>query len=271
MELGLPVLQPERLGGDARHEVAALGAELLVCVAYGKFFGPKFLELFPAGSINLHPSLLPRYRGPAPIPAPILHGDKETGVTVQKVSQEMDAGDIFLQRRVTLSGTETSGQLVEQLGELGGEAVVEVVDQIEAGEARAVPQEEEAATYTQLLTKSDGEIDWNRSAVEIERAVRAYQPWPLAHTSFSGQRLNILGAEVVEAAGEREGSAEAGEVAAQRGPGTVLRVDTGRGILVETGNGQLALTQLQLQSRKALSWDSFLNGVHDFIGAVLGG
>ena len=264
-ELGLPVLQPEQLRTQARAEVERLQPELLVCVAYGKFFGPKFLELFPAGAVNLHPSLLPRYRGPSPLPAPILNGDSETGVTVQDVALEMDAGDIFAQRAAHLTGTETAGALSERLAPVGAELLLEVADSIADGTAHPVPQDESQATFTTLISKSDGEIQWERPAVEIERAVRAYQPWPLAWTTFDGQRLNILGAEPVPGAGSRSAG---GDTPA---PGAVLRVDTARGILVETGNGQLALTRLQLQSRKALSWDSFLNGVHSFIGAVLGG
>jgi methionyl-tRNA formyltransferase len=259
LELGLPVLQPEQLRTEARAEVTALKPELLACVAYGKLFGPKFLELFAAGTLNLHPSLLPKYRGPAPIPAPILNGDRVTGVTIMALAREMDAGDIYAQREVGLDGTETSASLSERLAADGAALLVEMVDAVAAGTARAKPQDESKATYTSLIEKSAGLIDWSLPAREIERRIRAYQPWPLAHTTWNNQRLNLLGARVVDA----------GDISAA--PGTVLRVDTAGGILVETGNGLLALTELQLQSRKALSWDSFLNGVRDFIGAVLGG
>jgi methionyl-tRNA formyltransferase len=263
--LGLPVLQPVRLGSEARAAVAELKPHLLVCVAYGRIFGPKFLSLFENGGINLHPSLLPRYRGPAPIPAAILAGDTETGVTIQALALEMDAGDILAQNTVRLSGTETTETLTKHLSRIGAAMLTDVVGSIADQSVIPRPQNAADATYTSLIRKADGEINWNSPADTIERAVRGFYPWPLAFTMFNGQRLNILESKSISVGKENDAPV------ADRGPGTVLRVDTERGILVETGNGQLALTKLQLQSRKALTWTSFLNGVHDFVGAVLGG
>lgn len=262
-ELRLPILQPDRLGTDARRIVGELRPDVLVCVAFGRIFGPRFLALFESGGINLHPSLLPRYRGPAPIPAAILSGDSQTGVTVQALAPEMDAGEIFAQEVVQLSGIETTETLTGQLAELGAGMLVEVVRSISSGTLMPRPQNAGDATYTGLIRKSDGEIDWSDPADVIERAVRAYQPWPLAFTTFNGQRLNILESASISV------TCDSPDVVST--PGTVIRVDTERGILIETGSGQLAVVKLQLQSRKALSWNSFLNGVHDFVGAVLGG
>lgn len=267
---GVPVLQPSRLGSDAREAVRHHAPDLLVCVAYGRIFGPRFLGLFRLGGINLHPSLLPRHRGPAPIPAAILAGDAETGVTVQALAREMDAGDIFAQQRIPLTGRETTGTLTVELANRGASLLVEVVDAIAAGTASRRPQDHQAATYTGLIRKSDGEIHWNLPAREIARRVRGYNPWPLAHTTFGGRRLNILECGIVgdeDPQSTGDGSTDTRPVIA----GTVVRVDNQRGILVETGNGRLALTKLQLQSRKALMWDSFLNGTGDFLGTVLGG
>ncbi|MFW5689636.1 MAG: methionyl-tRNA formyltransferase [Spirochaetota bacterium] len=260
IELGVPVLEPDSLRGDARRAAAALGAELLACFAYGKIFGPRFLELFPRGKLNVHPSLLPRHRGPAPIPGAILAGDSETGVTIQDVALEMDAGDIYAQERIPLEGTETTAALSETAALAGAKLLVDVVDAIEAGTATTSPQDESLATYTKLVEKGDGEIDWSRPAAEIERMVRAYTPWPRAFTSFAGERLVIHEAALPEA--NWQGAAT---------PGRVVRVDTASGILVETGNGLLALRKLQLQSRKPLEWRTFINGVTDFVGTVLGG
>ena len=270
-ELGIPILQPERLGSDARRAVAELKPDLLVCAAYGRIFGPKFLSLFESGGINIHPSLLPRYRGPAPIPAAILGGDTQTGVTIQVLALEMDAGDILAQKRVPLSGIETTETLTVQLAELGARMLAETVDTIASGSLAPRSQNDGDATYTDLIRKTDGEIDWSSPADVIERAVRAYQPWPLAFTTFKGLKLNILESRSISVS---QGARDSGRDLAphrDRAPGTVTRVDTEHGILVETGNGQLALAKLQLQSRKALSWNSFLNGVQDFVGAVLGG
>lgn len=264
LELGVPVLQPESLRSEARREVAGLEPDVLACFAYGKIFGPRFLALFPRGGLNVHPSLLPRHRGPAPIPAAILAGDTETGVTIQELALEMDAGDILAQERIPLTGAETTASLGETVAPLGGRLLVDVLDALERGEARPVPQDPAQATYTSLVKKEDGRIDWRESAHAIDRMVRAYIPWPKAFTTWEGERLNVLEAVPIGRATE-EG--EAGEPV----PGRVLRVDTENGVLVETGNGLLALRKLQLQSRKPLEWRSFLNGVHGFLGAVLGG
>jgi methionyl-tRNA formyltransferase len=257
--LGLTVLQPPRLGSAARDLIRPLGADLMVCVAYGRIFGPRFLELFPRGSLNLHPSLLPKYRGPAPIPAPILAGDAATGVTIQEIAQETDSGDILAQETIELDGTETSESLSVKAAQLGSRMIVDVLSSVESGNLVSRPQDHSRATFTTLIRKDDGEIDWDSPAEKIERAVRAFNPWPLAFTTFDGKRLSILEAGVVAAPAD-----------GPERPGTVLRVDSRHGILVETGNGLLALRELQLQARKALSWKSFLNGVNGFVGAVLG-
>jgi methionyl-tRNA formyltransferase len=262
LEAGLPVVQPERLGASAREEIAQFEPDLLACFAYGKIFGPKFLELFKEGALNVHPSLLPKYRGPAPIPAAIRSGDASTGVTVQRMAAEMDAGDIVLQEEIPLGGTETTGSLTELVAGIGATLLVKAIDQIQNGSAVFVPQRGEEATYTQLTDKADGRINWNDSAADIARQVRACYPWPKAFTTFGSQRLTIISAQPVEIATP--------PVAAGR-PGTVVGVDTETGILVETGNGLLALQELQLPSRKPLDWRSFLNGVPKVEGAILGG
>jgi len=276
LELGIPILQPERLGSQARAEIARYDAELLACAAYGRIFGPKFLSLFARGGINLHPSLLPLYRGPAPIPAAILAGDEQTGVTIQEIALETDSGDILAQTPIDLDGTETAGSLSVIAAQTGASLMREVVDRMERGELAPVAQERERVTLTRMIRKTDGEIDWNEDAVQIDRTVRAYHPWPLAFTSFQDHRLNILGAHVAPVSAARssqddqDSAADTGQ-GAIASPGRVLRVDNGHGILIETGNGLLAVTELQLQARKALSWKDFTNGVAGFVGAVLGG
>jgi methionyl-tRNA formyltransferase len=258
LEAGIAVLTPERLDSDARKAVRALEPELLACIAYGKIFGPKFLSLFPKGAINVHPSLLPKYRGPAPISAAIWNGDDRTGVTVQEMAREMDAGDILMQEEADLTGEETTGSLTERLAPLGARLLVATIDRLAEGAVTPVPQSHTEATYTRLIEKDDGRIDWSRSALDIERQVRAVLPWPKAHTTFRGDRLTILETAVV--AGDRAAT-----------PGTIVSVDRTEGILVETGNGLLALRTLQLPSRKPLDWKSFANGVRELEGTMLGG
>lgn len=260
--LGLPVFQPEKLDTAFRLVVQVLAPDILAAVAYGRIFGPKFLALFPRGGINLHPSLLPRYRGPAPINAAILNGDRETGITVQRLAPRMDAGDILLQERMPLSGRETAGSLTALAAEKGALLLARALDLIAAGAETPVPQDEAAATYCSLLSKEQGLIDWRRDAGAIERMTRAYDPWPGARTFFRGDSLAVLRAAVF---GDRDLP-----VAGARPPGKVLGVDKGRGILIQTGKGVLAVEELRLQSRNAMDFRSFLNGTRGFIGSVLG-
>ena len=264
--LGLPVLKPERLGAEARRETAAGSFDLLAVFAYGKIFGPRFLELFPRGGINLHPSLLPLHRGPAPLQATILAGDERWGLTVQRIALEMDAGDILLQRSYPCTMNETAGGLSERAAALGAEALLETVRRLEEGSEEAVPQDHSRASYCHLLTKEEGRIDWERPAVEIERMIRAFDPWPGAWTLFGEQKLSIPEAALPPS--DLESEILAGEAPS---PGKIVAVDKRHGILVQTGAGLLALRALQLQGKKRLDWRSFLNGVRGFEAAPLGG
>ncbi len=260
--LGLPVLQPESLRSQARETVAAYRPDLLACFAYGRIFGPRFLALFARGALNVHPSLLPRYRGPAPIPAAIRNRDLETGISIQTLALEMDAGDLVLQERIPLTGTETTGSLSELVALRAADLLVQAVDTIADGSAVYTPQDHGTATYTSLLTKEDGRIDWSESAAAIDAQVRALQPWPRARTTFRGQPLTIHRTRVVDQ--------EAGTAGGNR-PGRVVRVDRSRGILVETGNGLVALQELQLPSKKPVDWNSFTNGAGPLEDELLGG
>lgn len=265
-ERKIPVIQPERLGPEARREVAALEPDLLVVVAYGKIFGPRFLELFPRGGINMHPSLLPRHRGPSPIPAALLAGDEVTGVTVQCLSLEMDAGDILEQREIPLTDRVTAQDLYHQLGELGGQAVASVVDQIARGTAAPRRQIAEDATWCHLIRKEQGDLTWQESAREIDRMIRAYTPWPGVRCRWDQAALQLLEAEPVPDPVPGPGGDRQGQGAR---PGTVLGVDTGRGILIQTVDGILAVRRLKLQGRKETDYRSFLNGNSSIIGSVL--
>jgi methionyl-tRNA formyltransferase len=249
----VPVLKPLKLDAVVRQQVSALKADVLVSFAYGRIFGPKFLALFPLGGINVHPSLLPKYRGPTPIQAAILNRDTVTGITVQKLAAEMDSGDILVQEQLQLTGRETAGSLGEVMAQKAAEMLPSVLENITAG----VPQNHGEASYCSLITRQDGLIDWKRSAVEIDAQIRAYNPWPLAWTFHNGRELFILKAEVRET-----GSAEV--------PGLVLGIDKQGGILVQTGEGILVVTELQYRTKKVLEWRAFLNGARDFTGSRLG-
>ncbi|MFQ3619680.1 MAG: methionyl-tRNA formyltransferase [Spirochaetales bacterium] len=260
LQLGLPVYTPEKLDACARQWVQEHSPDVLVVVAYGKILGPKFLGLFPKGAINLHPSLLPKYRGPSPIPAAILAGDTETGITIQRISLKMDAGPILLQEKIPLNGTETTESLTRLCAEKGAPMLVTALRNLAAGKGEEIPQDESKATYCKLITKEDGKISWYSTATYIERMIRAYTPWPTAWTLYSGAVLKILKGSVVE-----EGFKKNADTV-----GKVIGVDKTKGILVQTGSGVLALERLQLQGRKVLQYEDFLRGMRNFVGAILG-
>jgi methionyl-tRNA formyltransferase len=259
-ELGLPVFQPARLDAPFFDAVRGLDGELLVVAAFGRIFPAEFIALFPGGGLNLHPSLLPRHRGPSPISAAILAGDRQTGVSIQKLAAKMDSGDLLRVRAVPLTGRETCASLSEQLGLIGAELLVETLEEVAAGRARGTPQNEAGATYCRLVRKEDGRIDWRRDAETIERMLRAYDPWPGSYTTFRGKTLHLL------AGGVLAGPGPAGELR----HGLVLGADNRYGILVGTGGGVLYVSRLKLQGRKAMDWRSFLNGRPDMVGSVLG-
>ncbi len=260
VELGLKIIEPYSLGSDARSEIEELNPDILVVFAYGRIFGPKFLSLFPLGGINVHPSLLPLYRGSSPILTAILNGDNKTGITVQRVNLEMDTGAILNQQPLTLSGKETTESLSELVSVKGSELLIKTLKEIQSGLETEREQGEQGISYCSRIVKEDGLIDWNVSAVEIDRKIRAYTPWPKVYTQFKEKTLMLLEGDVFTKETDLSGE-----------PGRVLGFDKSDGILIQTGNGILAVRSLQLQSKKANDWKSFINGTQNFIGCVLGG
>jgi len=189
LSLGLKLFQPARLDAAFIEEVRALAPDLLVVAAYGKIFRQAFLQVFPLGGINFHPSLLPRFRGPSPVSAVILAGDPETGVTVQRIALKFDTGDILAQERYPLTGDETTTTLGGALAARGAGLVESIIARYEAGSPPTpIPQREEDASYCHPLRKEEGLVDWGEPAVQIERKVRAYDPWPRASTESSVEK-----------------------------------------------------------------------------------
>jgi methionyl-tRNA formyltransferase len=259
LNLGLAVLQPEKLDQIARDQLLALQPDLLVCVAYGKIFGPRFLALFPLGGINVHPSLLPAYRGPSPITQAILDGCSQTGITVQKLALAMDSGDILVQEPISLTGQETTATLTHICALGGARLVVRVVAAMERGAIESRPQSAAAASYCHLIHKTDGLIKWDQPAIQIERQVRAYDPWPRAMTIYKRDPLYVLTATVSTLPTNTTAL-----------PGTVVGIDKQQGILVQTGQGILAIQRLQSPTRKAVDHIAFFNGAQDLPGSRLG-
>ncbi|MDR1618481.1 MAG: methionyl-tRNA formyltransferase [Treponema sp.] len=256
------LFKPLKLDAAFREEAAACRFDLLVSFAYGRIFGPKVLALFPLGGINIHPSLLPRYRGPSPIPAVILEEGRETGITIQVLAAEMDSGDILAQERFPLTGRETTASLGEIAAAKAALMLPPLLKAIAEGTVKGRPQDHARATYCSLITREEGRIDWSLGVRKIDARIRAFTPWPLSWTDHGGQELCILEARPYE-----RSAGPAGERAA---PGTVLGVDTQWGILVQTGDGILAVERLQYRTKKALGWKDFLNGIRDFAGSRLG-
>ncbi|HOX06893.1 MAG TPA: methionyl-tRNA formyltransferase [Planctomycetota bacterium] len=259
-ELGLRLFQPEKPGRRAfAAELGALGAELSVVIAYGHILRPALIDLAPMGMINAHGSLLPRYRGAAPIQRAVLAGEAETGVTVQRVVLEVDAGAVLLQERLAIGPEETSGELFARMAGLSAEALSRGVRLVESGRAVFLPQDPAAVTFAPKLTKEEGQADWSRPAAHLARAARAYNPWPTLHTKLpDGRGLKILRA--------RE---EPGAVPAGLEPGAVAAA-SGADFLVACGAGLLRLTEVQAEGKRPMSAGEFLRGARLAPGAGLG-
>lgn len=255
--LGLEVFSPEKLDGEFRSQMEGRW-DLLISFAYGKIFGPKFLGLFPRGGINIHPSLLPRWRGPSPLNAAIIAGDSQSGLSIQTLAQEMDSGDLIYQETWELQGRETSLTLGDKAGVRASEVIVPVLEDYLSGRAVLRPQSPDGITYCRLLKKEDGLIDWNLSAKEIEWKIRGLNPWPGAFTTVQGQKLTLWESGVVE-------KTSSGAL-----PGTIIDLDKKDGILVQTAQGLLAVRQLQLASKKSMDHRSFINGFPGLPGLRLG-
>ena len=255
-----PILKPFKLDAAAREQVAALKPDLLISFAYGRIFGPKFLSLFPLGGINIHPSLLPKYRGPSPIQAAILNRDTVTGISVQTLAREMDSGDILAAEQLQLTGKETALSLSETVSVKAAKMLPDLLKKISSGSVEKKQQNHSEASYCKLFSKEDSFINWKKSALEIDASIRAFTPWPLCRTIHNGKELIILKASL---------SSLQDAVSLQGKPGQVLGTDKEHGILIKTGDGILSVTELQYQQKRALFWRDFLNGARDFTGSQL--
>ncbi|MCC5861189.1 MAG: methionyl-tRNA formyltransferase [Gammaproteobacteria bacterium] len=246
---GLPVLQPVGLRDAAsRAAVAALAPDLLVVAAYGLLLPQALLDLPRAGCINVHASLLPRWRGAAPIQRAILAGDRETGISIMRMVRALDAGPVYLTRALAIGEDETAGELHDRLARLGGEALLAALTGILAGTLAAQPQPDAGVTYASKLEKDEAVLDWSQPAVALARRVRAFNPWPVAETRLDGARVRIWRARVLN---HDE----------QASPGT-LRVDGGRRVRAATGEGWLELLELQWPGKRVLAAAEALAGRH---------
>ncbi len=242
---GIPVFQPESLRGvDARERLLRLDADLLVVVAYGLILPASILDAPRLGCVNVHASLLPRWRGAAPIQRAILAGDRQTGVTIMQVEPKLDAGPMFLRRSCPIGAEDTAGDLHDRLAVLGAEALLETLAAIENGDAVREVQDESLVTYADKLSKLEARLDWRQTAVQLDRQVRAFNPWPVAESLLGDRTLRIWRAQVVS----EQTSAEPGSVLAGRKTWDVA-----------TGDGVLRLLEVQLPGRRRIRAEDYLN------------
>lgn len=260
LRLGIPVLQPQSLRQEAAQaELAALNPDLIVVAAYGRLLPPPILGLPPHGCLNLHPSLLPRHRGPSPVATAILENDAITGVSLMLLDEGMDTGPVIDQAKIKLVGDETAGELTATLFELGGDLMVARLGPWVNFELEAQPQDAALATVTRKLERADGLADWSLPADVLARQCRAYDPWPGLYTEWQGRTLKLL--RVASLPDCETNTAAPGGVAAAGEP---------RGLHVTTGGGVLTLERVQLEGRRAASGEEFLRGYPEIIGACLG-
>ena len=256
---GFPVFQPERI--KLPENVAYLKnyeADIYVVAAFGQILSQEILDIPKFGCVNIHASLLPKYRGAAPIQQAIIDGEKTTGVTIMQMAAGMDTGDILLQREIPIDDNETGGGLFDKLSELGAELIAEALPKIERGELTPVPQDEKLATKCGKLSKNMGKIDFNKSAVTIRNLVRGLNPWPSAYTRLDGKMLKIWSADAIDDKNVKEIAGNV-EVLKNAAPGTVSFV-TKDAVGVATGKGTLVLKEVQLEGKKRMLVKDFLLG-----------
>ena len=261
---GLAVWQPETVKDDAAFaHLSALGADAFVVVSYGKILPKRVLEIPPFGGVNVHASILPFYRGASPIGAAIAAGEKETGVTVMKMDEKMDEGPTMAIRRIPIGEDDTSETLMRKLADLAGGMIAPTLKLYLEGALEPAPQDHAKATYTRILSREDGRIDWTRSAVELERFVRAMNPWPEAHAVWTRKgvplRLTVKKASVLHPVTPCASSGK---------PGALCRLSDGT-LGVNCGEGSLQLEELQLEGKNAMDAKTFLNGYADIVDGRL--
>jgi len=255
----LEVVQPDSLKvAGTVEKLASFAPDLMVVAAFGQILPPEVLALPKFGCLNVHPSLLPRYRGASPIATAILQGDEITGVTIMLLDVGLDSGPILSQKEVHISADDTTGSLAVKLAQAGAQSLMETLPLWIDGRIQAQPQEESRARYSKVITKGDGEMDWRLPALDLWRRVRAFDPWPGCYAWWRGKRLKLD--KVVPLYGEKSG--EPGKVIAlsPSAPATVG---------VETGDGVLGLLRVQLEGKREMSAEEFVRGQRDFIGSNL--
>lgn len=250
LEANIPVYQPENLKSEtAQTQLAALEADVMIVAAYGLILPQAVLDMPRLGCLNIHASLLPRWRGAAPIQRAIAAGDTETGITIMQMNAGLDTGDILKRYPCPITKEDNGGSLHDRLAAIGASAIVETINDLESGKLVATAQDDALATYAHKLDKAEAQIDWHLSAIEIERLIRAFNPWPVAFTYINDKPLRIWQAQVLNST----------DTNPDLKPGTIINCDK-KGIDIHCGKGTLRLLQLQPSGSKAMDVAAFMNG-----------
>lgn len=256
-EKKLPLYQPSTLKDESvREQISSLNADYIIVAAYGKILPQIVLNAPKKDCLNVHASLLPKYRGASPIHAAILHGEQKTGASIMRVVKELDAGPVYMKKELDILSEDTTETLTKKLAELGGEALIEAIQKIENENLKPVEQNHEQASYAPKLDKSLTKIDWTKSNLEIFNQIRAFLPWPVAETELAGKRLRIFKASLLSGQTQAE-------------PGTILHTSQA-GWTLATGSGQLLVEEVQLEGKKRMRAFDVANGLRLSVGMILG-
>lgn len=257
VQYDIPVLQPKRIKQNEEFyaQMKELNPDVMVVIAFGQILPKEILDLPKYGCVNVHASLLPKYRGSAPIQWVILDGEKETGITTMMMDVGIDTGDMLLKKVVPLEEKETGGSLHDKLSAIGGDLLIETLKQLEDGSITRIPQGNAETNYAKMLTKDMGKIDFNRPAIQLERLIRGLNPWPSAYTSMHGKTLKIWDANVVE--GNKDAK-----------PGEIIAVSK-TSFTIMTGEKALEIMEMQLEGKKRMTTEAFLRGYQVEKGEVL--
>ena len=256
MKYDIPVFQPRKVREpECIEELRKYNADIMVVVAFGQLLPKEILEMTPYGCVNVHASLLPKYRGAAPIQWAIIDGEEVTGVTTMQMNEGLDTGDMLLKVEIPIEAKETGGSLFDKLSDAGAKLCVETLDKLQKKEITPIPQGETTTAYAKMLDKQVGNIDWTKSAVEIERLIRGLTPWPSAYTNWNGKVMKIWDAQALDGASDVL-------------PGTIAQVDK-EAFYVQTGNGFLKVCELQIPGKKRMDAAAFMRGYQVKAGEVL--
>lgn len=264
MELGIPVLQYAKVSREGLDDIRALEPDVIVTAAFGQILSDAFLAIPKFAVLNVHASLLPKYRGSSPIQWSIINGDEKTGITIMKTVKAVDAGDVLLEKETEIGKKETSGELFDRLAILGGEAIVEAISLVESGKATFTPQDESKVTHCSMINKGDGLVDFSKSAKEIDCFVRGMTPWPSAYTHIGEKTLKIFDVEKVELSDLEKSNVQFENAKF----GEVVLADKNHGLIVKVADGFIRLHVIQLEGSKRMDDTQFLLGRKIDVGTV---